>query len=216
MQNYPWRQQRQRPRRNLWDFLFLSFYCRQAVWEEGKKCQQGFWEESKNSGPSLKRQTGQTGCFDSHVSAHWRWNPWLQPGTIRASSSPSISSKHTAHSFPRTSLSPVTFGSFSSSAGDNPFFAAGFTGSGGAWLAAYHNKQMYTTKTALIPAQGRNRAKNIDRSMLVIASFSTAIELIWYDMINNTVWSDWVWSNVWVRGVGEGRREGGGGAQRTP
>lgn len=117
---------------------------------------------------------GQTGCLESHVSAHWRWNPWLQPGTIRAGSSSSMSSRQTAHSFPNTRSLPVTWGSFSSSAAESPFLGGGFTGcSGSAWFAAYHKRQMYTTNTTLIPAHGKNSAKNIDNSIspTVVASF---------------------------------------------
>ena len=121
----------------------------------------------KNWASSLVLQTGQTECLESQVSAHWTWNPWLQPGISLACCSLSISSRQTAHSVPSTKSFAQTLGSFSSSASDNPVFLTGFSGDLKSLplpekLVAYHKRQMYTMKTTLVPTHGKNRAKKTE------------------------------------------------------
>lgn len=140
----------------------IQLICLQILQNPNPKWKQGRWKrrrrESLNfsqqgfsfsgelrtiSGSILDRQSGQTECFDSHVSAHFRWNPWLHPGSNRTGSAGSISSKQTAHSDPRTNPLPFVLGSFCKSDGERPSWSSDLEGESKsvAWLAAYQRRQ---------------------------------------------------------------------------
>ncbi|CAL9045363.1 unnamed protein product [Musa banksii] len=119
-------------------------------------------------GWSWARQRGQSGCAESHRSAQRRWKACRHSGSTRAACPASMSSRHTAHSWPATAPPSASPPSRSSSAVDSPFpllFPSPFRS------IDDHSMHMYTMNTTPIPKHTKNRATNRNSSNIIPSPF---------------------------------------------